>query len=205
MPLGKLSHLLTSRVQTFDNDDAIIAAIKQNDQRVIADVYYQNLGKVQKTVEAFKNRSLDPDDIYQDGFSIAIFNVIEGKFRGESSFSTYLVAICRNICLKQLSKHQTVELDETHDFEEELQDYDMLNALIRFKQQLGVKCREVIDLRFTLGDVLHESSPNKCLSFDEIAGILDITPVSARQRFKRCLDKLKEIVNSSPELKHLFS
>jgi RNA polymerase sigma factor (sigma-70 family) len=205
MPIGKLSNLMTPRLQTIDNETEIIAAIIKNDQRVIEGLYYKNQGIVQKTVSAFNNRNLDSDDIYQEGFSITIFNVLEGKFRGESTFSTYLISICRNICLKQLSKQQTVELNESYDSEDEMLEYDLLNSVISFKQQLGDKCREVIDLRFTLGDVVNASSPNKCLSFEDIASILDINPVSARQRFKRCLDKLKEMVNSSTELKHLFS
>jgi RNA polymerase sigma factor (sigma-70 family) len=205
MAMGKLSHLFAVEAPIRVDESEIIESIRLNDQKVIATLYYQNQMKVKKMVWAFKNLSLDPDDIYQEGFSFAVFNVQEGKFRSESSFSTYLVSICRNLCLKQLSKSGTVELSEKYDPIEEVQEYDLLNQLIQFKQQLGEKCREVIDLRFTMGEVINEETPNKCLSFDEIAQQLDITTVSARQRFKRCLDKLRELVMESPELKHYLS
>jgi RNA polymerase sigma factor (sigma-70 family) len=205
MAMGKLSQLFAAEAPIRVDESEILESIRLNDQKVISTLYYQNQMKVKKMVWAFKNLSLDPDDIYQEGFSLAVFNVQEGKFRSESSFSTYLVSICRNLCLKQLAKAGTVELSEKYEPIQEIQEYDLLNQLIQFKQQLGDKCREVIDLRFTLGEVINEEIPNKCLSFDEIAEQLDITTVSARQRFKRCLDKLRELVMESPELKHYLS
>jgi len=205
MALGKLSHLFASEAPIRVDESETIESIRLNDQKVIANLYYHNQMKVKKMVWAFKNLSLDPDDIYQEGFSLAVFNVQEGKFRSESSFSTYVVGICRNLCLKQLSKARNVELSENHDLVDEMHEHDLLTQLLQFKKQLGDKCREVIDLRFTMGEVINEQTPNKCLSFDEIAAQLDITAVSARQRFKRCLDSLRELVTESPELKHYLS
>jgi RNA polymerase sigma factor (sigma-70 family) len=205
MAMGKLSHLFANEAQIKADEIDVIEGIQQNNQKLIAELYYQNQLKVKKMVWAFKNLTLDPDDIYQEGFSLAIFNVQEGKFRAESAFSTYLIGICRNLCLKQFSKAGTIELTEKIDPLYEVQEHDLLNELIQFKDQLGDKCREVIDLRFTMGEVINENVPNKCLSFEEIADQLSITAVSARQRFKRCLDKLRELVMSSPELKHYLS
>lgn len=205
MAMGKLSHLFLTEAQIKLDEFEILEGIRQNNQKIITELYHKNQIKVKKMVWAFKNLTLDPDDIYQEGFSFAIFNVQEGKFKAESAFSTYLIGICRNLCLKQFSKTGTLELTEKIDPLYEVQDHDALNQLILFKDQLGEKCREVIDLRFTLGNVINKGIPNKCLTFEEIASQLEITVVSARQRFKRCLDKLKELVVSSPELKHLLT
>ena len=205
MAMGKLSQLFANEAQIKADEVDIIEGIRQNNQKLIAELYYQNQLKVKKMVWAFKNLTLDPDDIYQEGFSLAIFNVQEGKFRAESAFSTYLIGICRNLCLKQFSKTGTVELTEKIDPLYEIAENDLLDQLIQFKEQLGEKCKEVIDLRFTMGEVINQDVPNKCLSFEEIADQLSITAVSARQRFKRCLDKLRELVMSSQELKHYLS
>lgn len=189
------------RVEESDTIESIL----RNDQKVIANLYYHNQMKVKKMVWAFKNLSLDPYDIYEEGFPLAVFNVREGKFCSDSSFSTYLVGMCRILCLKQLSKAGTdVELTENYDLVDEMQEHDLLTQLIQFKQKLSDKCREVIDLRFTMGEVINKQTPNKCLSFDEIAENLDISLVSARQRFIR-LDRLSELVIESPELKHYLS
>lgn len=205
MTNGKLSHLFKVATQKPIYNLPLIAEIQLNNQKTIANVYNLNKDKVRKLVWSFKNLSLDADDIYQEGFSFAIFNIQEGKFRSESNFSTYLMAICRNLCLKQLSKNQTMELTEHHDVIEETHEYDLLNELIKYKLELGDKCREILDLRFAMGNSVSHAAPNKCLSFEDIATELNITQVSARQRFKRCLDKLKEFVLASPELKQYVS
>ncbi|MFN5479331.1 MAG: RNA polymerase sigma factor [Chitinophagaceae bacterium] len=205
MNIGKLSQIGGSEEPMRGNEEDLIEAIMQNDERSIASLYRVNFEKVKRMVWAFRNVSIDPEDIYQEGFSLAIYNVREGKFRAESSFSTYLISICRNLCLKQLSRNGTVELTEKYEVIEETKDHDLLNSIIKFKHQLGDKCREVIDLRFTLGDAINSDAPNKCMSFEEIAYRLEITSVSARQRFKRCLDKLKELIMASSELKTYFS
>jgi len=199
------SNLFKVAPKTPSHDLSLIAEIQLNNQKTIANVYNLNKDKVRKLVWSFKNLSLDADDIYQEGFSFAIFNIQEGKFRSESNFSTYLMAICRNLCLKQLSKNQTMELTEHHDVIEETHEYDLLNELIKYKLELGDKCREILDLRFAMGNSVSHAAPNKCLSFEDIATELNITQVSARQRFKRCLDKLKEFVLASPELKQYIS
>ena len=63
------------------------------------------------------------EDIYQDGFTIAVVNIRNGKFRGESSFSTYLNSICRNICLKKLKESRSVEFTEGHEKLEEVDNH----------------------------------------------------------------------------------
>jgi len=205
MTNGTFSNLFKVAPRKPTHDLPLIAEIKLNNQKTIANLYNLHKDKVRKLVWSFKNLSLDPDDIYQEGFTYAIFNIQEGKFRSESNFSTYLLSICKNLCLKQLSKNRTMELTDHYDVIEDIREYDLLNELIKFKVELGDKCREILDLRFAMGNSVSHAAPNKCLSFEDIATELDITQVSARQRFKRCLDKLREFVLASPELKQYVS
>jgi len=153
-------------------------------------------------VFTFRNTTLDPDDIFQEGLTRAILNIREGRFRGESSFLTYLNGICRNICLKELS-HQQHDPIGTRDFsiENEGIDFEALEKLLQIRAQMEDKCRTIIDLRFGLG----ENESPKGASFDEIAANLDLTTENARQRFKRCMDKLREFVNDDSELKNIYN
>lgn len=203
--MGLLSQMFEDSSQISDNEVDIVSGIEKNDNRVISAAYVQNFDKVKKMVYLFRNARLDPEDIFQDGFTLAIMNIQQGKFRSESSFSTYLIAICRNLCLKQLTKLNKITYGESIEMVDEVQDLTLFQEMIKFKMQLGEKCKEVIDLRFALGVHYNKQSPNKCLSFDEIAYHLKITTVSARQRFKRCIDKLRELVMESSELKNNFS
>jgi dephospho-CoA kinase len=45
----------------------------------------------------------------------------------------------------------------------------------------------------------------KTPGFEEIAEKLGLTPANARQRFKRCLDKLREIVFNNPGYEELIN
>jgi len=149
---------------------------------------------------------LDAEDIFQDGFTIAIMNISNGKFRGESSFSTYLNSICRNICLKKLSQAPIKEFSEAYDKMEEVENHDLIQKLMELRSKLDQKCREIIDLRFTLGGKVNDDAPNKCLSFDEIGEYLGLTTDNARQRFKRCLDGFRNMVMASNDMKeHYYS
>ena len=61
-------------------------------------------------------------------------------------------------------------------------------------------CRKIIDLRFGI-DQQQEENRNKYMKFDEIARILEIKVDNARQRFKRCLEKLRKEIKCDPILK----
>lgn len=52
----------------------------------------------------WNNRGTDEDfhDIFQEGLAILHANLINGKFKKESSIGTYLYSICRNIWLRTL-------------------------------------------------------------------------------------------------------
>jgi len=206
----KIFTLLLSRTKvksyhTIENtDERIIKGILQNSNQIISELYQQNYLKVKKMVRTFKNTRLDPEDVFQEGMTRAILNIRNGKFRGESSFSTYLSSICRNICLKQLSKKSEYELNDNYDVIEEDNHFEIIQQVLKLRQQLGVNCRTIIDLRFTLEENELNKDPNKCASFDEIAKKTQITAINARQRFKRCLDKLRELAQQSPDFNEYF-
>ena len=199
-----LSHSLSRKYYKTDYSDIeILAGILGNEDVVIRHIYKKYFIKIKQMVFIFKNTVLDPDDIFQEGLTRAVINIREGRFRGESSFYTYLNSICRNICLKELSKikGKTVEISE-YIQEENSIDFEIINQVLKVREQLNEPCLAVIDLRFDLkGPGPDEPiKPTACKSFEEIAELLGLTAVNARQRFKRCLDKLREYVLNETEL-----
>lgn len=202
----RLSH---SKAKSYHNtetsNEQIIEGILQNSNRVISEVYKQNFLKIKKMVWSFRNTILDPEDIFQEGLTRAIVNIQSGRFRGDSSFATYLNSICRNICLKQLSKKRTSELEQNSELVEEETHFELLNSLLGIKEQLDLNCQKIIDLRFSLDVRNDHENPSKCPSFEEIAELLQLSAANARQRFKRCLDKLRELVSQSSDLNEYFA
>ena len=154
-------------------------------------------------VFTFKHTALYPEDIFQEGLTRAVINIREGKFRGESSFYTYLNSICRNICLKELNqmKGRNDELKEEVADENET-NFETIALLLNIRKRLNGVCRDILDLRFDLNEQEDgpQTEPTGCRSFEEIAGMLDLTAANARQRFKRCFDKLRELVMNEPDL-----
>ncbi len=197
--LSHLSILGYNKQKPTEQD--ILNGVKNNDDKMFSYIYKNYFHGIRSMVLGFRSLALDAEDIFQDGLVSASRNVMEGKFKGESSFNTYLTAVCRNICRKQLeradkfrSATSTTEIaDEPgNDIE------DLIYRLTFLKDRMDEKCREIIDLRFGLAKGYPAlTGGNETVSnvrFEEIAAVLNIEADNARQRFKRCLEKLKETV-----------
>lgn len=200
-----LSHSHARKYNKADyTDEQIVAGILENDNLLIGHIYKKYFIKIKQMIFAFRHTALEPDDIFQEGLTRAVMNIRGKRFWGESSFYTYLNGICRNICLKELSRIKGKNMEINDNIQEEQSfDFELLNQLLEIRKQLNERCLEIIDLRFDLVEQpLDEPiSPSSCKSFEEIAGLLDLTAENARQRFKRCFDKLRELAQNNPELK----
>ena len=146
----------TDRVQTGkaeQNETAkIIEALRNNDSRVIGKVYEQQFFKIRNMVKSFRYLDLDPHDVFQEGMTRAVMNVRQDKFKGDSSFATYLYSICRNICLKEYQKSKGTLPLEFEDLADDVaEDYfELLQIINREKGKLGEDCQRIINLRFGL-------------------------------------------------------
>lgn len=187
------------------SDQEIITGIIEDNDMVIRYLYKKFFPGIKMMVRSLRNLRLDPDDIFQEGLTRAIMNIKEGKFQGKSAFYTYLNAICHHVCLQELKRGQNdypvienIPDDDSYDDTGQ----DAIVLLVRMKERMDASCREIIDVRFGIGqenpvegDLLgHHHN----LKFDEIGRILGIAPDNARQRFKRCMERLREMLFSDP-------
>jgi RNA polymerase sigma factor (sigma-70 family) len=179
--------------------DPIVLGILNDDSSIISKVYREQFDKINSMVRNFKHVRLDAKDVFQEGLTRAMINVRDGKFKGDSLFSTYLYGICRNICLKEYQKNKDVHpLDfENGIADETADDFDLLQIIIIEKEKLDEKCRKIIDLRFGIGE---EGSGNR---FERIGEILGIRSDNARQRYGRCFARLLEMLQQNSEFKLL--
>lgn len=174
----------------------VIKGILKDDPKTITNIYKENFGRISAMVNNFHNLSLSADDVFQDGLTRAVINIRNGKFKGESAFSTYLYGICRNICLKDYNKekgvYKTTVIDTAQEFEED--NFHAIQLMLQLKNKLKPNCKQIIDLRFGIG--LRESNQAE-LRFDAIAKKMNIMPDNARQIFKRCMGKLLDLVKQT--------
>lgn len=184
------------------SDQELIARIRKNENKAFKSLYNTEYNSIKKMVFAFNNLSLEPEDVFQEGLTRLILNVQSGRFRGDSALSTYLNAICKNICLKKLSRRTAVSMepDIPDHLPEEDHHYELLDFISRMKNSMDEKCRSIIDLRFRqAGPADMAQNLNKLPGFEEIARQLNLSADNARQRFKRCLDQLKNQLLAHPE------
>jgi len=204
----KLSHSIFQKnsISEYSNEK-IIEGILNNSNEILEYIYNSYYSKIKKMVWSFRNTVLQPEDIFQEGLTRVVINIQNGKFRGESSFLTYLNSVCRNVCLKELAKQQHTELSRDVEMEEESENFKLIHALLTLKNRLEEKCKNIIDIRFNLNNSansLNEEHLNKSIPFEDVARQLNLSAANARQRFKRCLNKLREYVMNDPEIKDYY-
>lgn len=172
-------------------------------------------------VFGFHSLELNPDDIFQEGLIAAVENIRKNRFRGESSFYTYFNNICFNICNSKLRKKikysdQLGEPEGTIDTETETEgltkscEEDLITIMMRLKIEMDEICKKIIDLRFGIGrtdnsGLIANPDSEKNIRFEEIAKILNIETANARQRFKRCLEQLRQAAYSDAEWKKIMA
>jgi len=84
----------------------------------------------------------------------------------------------------------------------ETDNFDAIQLLIAAKEQLDPLCISIIDLRFGIG--LNPGDADKSKRFDSIAQRLNITSDNARQRFGRCMAKLRELIETNGLMNQLL-
>jgi len=207
--LLKLSHTVLRKNKTTDySDEAILEGIHENSNAVFGYIYTSYYPKIKRMVWSFRNTLLQPDDVFQEGLTRVVMNIRNGKFRGDSSFYTYLNSTCRNVCLKELSKHRYSAPESDVEYEDDAgENYELLNALVSLMHRLDEKCRTIIDLRFNISKQNRNKNPEetrKSTPFETVAEQTGLSPANARQRFKRCIDKLREMVLLDAEIKEYY-
>lgn len=197
-------YFLNKKINISDQD--ILKGIIEDNDMVIRYIYKQFFPGIKALVRSFRHLHLDADDVFQEGLTRAIINIKAGKFRGKSTFYTYLNSICYHVCLKDLKSSQSEYplMDNIPDHELLAHDeQDIFHLLLDLKGKMDPSCCQIIDVRFGLGQ---EKDPDQVqlghhhnLKFEEIGKILGIEPDNARQRFKRCMEKLREMLFSHPD------
>lgn len=195
---NKEEEVQTSKTKQIDADP-IVQGILNNDNGIISEVYKEQFEKINSMVRNFKKLNIDAQDVFQEGLTRAMINVRSGRFKGDSSFSTYLYSICRNICLKEYNKNKDVQHTELNNIstDDYSDDFELLQLILKEKDRLDEKCRKIIDLRFGI------TEDDSGMRFETIADMLGIKADNARQRFGRCFARLLEMLQQNREFKLL--
>jgi RNA polymerase sigma-70 factor, ECF subfamily len=127
----------------------LLAAIRHNDQRCIVELQAIVAAVVRKWNWGGPG---NVDDIVQDCLLRLLQNIRSGKFRGDSSFMTYIYAIVRNTCIDYYKERKTLEgvdidsielMDQSLSAEERLANRDRRRVACRVLLSLPEECRRL--------------------------------------------------------------
>jgi len=182
-------------------DDAIVAGILSNDlNEVIFYIYKRYAELISFNVVTMGGSLQDGEDIFQETVVTFIDLVRKGKFRGESSVKTFLVAVARNIWLNELKRKKSgdqrakiFESNRGHienDVLENLNQREMREQLLSLMDRLGESCRKILIFFY------YDNLP-----FEEIIHKMGYeTEQVARNKKYKCMRELSELIRNNPLL-----
>jgi len=143
----------------------------------------------------------DAQDCVQDAM-LRIYRALD-RFKGQSSFSTWVYRITMNTCLDELRRRKVrastsldtllesgwSPTDETDTPERHAIDAERRKALSGAIQSLPEDMRSAIVLREMQG-----------LSYEEISDVLSVNVGTIKSRISRGREKLRQLITSKPEL-----
>ena len=160
-------------------------------------LYHQYSYFIEEGCRKYNLSHEDSFSAYSDTILSAIHNIVGERFDGRSSLKTYLFQIFSNKCIDLVRKittnkqqvHQTIPVPEMLDqmpdgarnIVEKLMDAQKRNAVKKYLETIGTKCKEIL--------LLFEDG----LTDKEIAAALEYNTASVAKTTRlRCLEKLRD-------------
>jgi len=171
------------------DDRSLITAFRSGDEAAFDEI----VDKYHKMIFGLCWRMLGSVENAEDATQQVFINVFRkaDKFKGKSSFKTWLYSVAINECrnrIRKFRKYRFSELDnntpaETEGIDEKLGTKQQKEMIRRGIERLPFKQRAVVNLRI-----------NEELPFREIASVLGSSVNSAKVNFQHGLNSLKEMI-----------
>ena len=179
----------------------LVARFKDGDQAAFDEMVSRYWDRIYAMVHQLLRNPQDAEEVTQDAFIRAHRGLV--NFRGDSAFSTWLYQIATNLARNRYwywwrrKRDKSVSFDAPLGAENNLTLADIIPAevqspdditvtqelvarIARGMDQLSAKHREILVLRNV-----------KNMSYDEIAGILDLSVGTVKSRIARARDSLR--------------
>jgi RNA polymerase sigma factor (sigma-70 family) len=210
----KSQHIVTKIIGKVQirkyTEEELIEGVKNISPVIIRYIRAKNLGAIRKMISYYNpGRYLEAEDIIQDGLVILVDKIRLGEFDKRSKINTYFFGICKNICLKAMRQDQKIKLiynsEGKMDKDENLHkdytyngfltnEYDPAELLKMAKniiKTMETICVRIFDLRFGLfSGNYNDFVIGEKRGFTEIAQLMEMSEVNARQKYHRCLTRL---------------
>ena len=156
---------------------------------------------VNKLVFKMGGHEKEAEETFWQGLEIMISNINRGKFRGDSSLKTYLLAISRNTFLKNRPSTTNVELDVIENVIPLVPSPEELHIENDKAEQFAVLYRQLIGKIDEKCKAIFEMLKRQA-SMQVIAEEIGVTKVqSAQNAVYRCRNKLRQMITNDQGLK----
>lgn len=182
----------------FDNDNELITALMNKDNKAFEYMYKQHFGGVKSIV--LKNGGSDSDvyDHFHDVVIKLIENLSKGLFRKESKLSTYFLSMAKFMWYDKkkivLRENKLKESLRAHNLSyEEISNearVDKHKIIYTGMNKLSEECRKIIDQYYFSKIKLKKIADNMGYTYDY-----------ARIKKTRCLKKLRAILGTDLKLR----
>lgn len=172
--------------------------------KAVALMHQHHKSMVYQHITQNSGRPEDADDIFAESMVALVQNVLDGKFRGESSVRTYLKSIAHHKWLNRLrTRRPTVafedhmtELEEPEFADMETQSADerlegMVSALM---QQIDPQCNQFFHLRYWCKQRMEQVAAAMGFKNAQIA----------KNKHQKCLKRLRDLLDGNPQLRDLL-
>jgi RNA polymerase sigma-70 factor, ECF subfamily len=172
------------------------------------ELYRAHYARVRRII-GFKRWGFSNNEV-EDGIQEVFMEVVRSlpRFRGESNLTTFITRLAKNRCISHLRKKtalkrgkeelgyvleegkgdedspRAIAVEEGAGPEQALMAQGDAKALVSALEQLGPDCQQIIRLRY-----FHQQS------YNEICGLLELPLGTVCSRLKRCLLKLKNLLD----------
>lgn len=179
------------------SDNEIIDSIKNNNTRVLNQVYDQYIPMIRHYIISNKGDESDAWDIFQEAILAIFLKIVsENGLQLTCVFRAYLFSICSRMWLKKLSRERkTVNLEDSESLLIELDDsviekieeVDRRKIISKHFTKLEDECRKLLEL-------FYDRVP-----FKQIAPIMGyMSEEKAKKRKYMCKEELMKSVKSDP-------
>ncbi len=182
-------------------DNKIVEAIREGsfeESKVIKTLLEENEKRVFSFVRRHGGSTIEAEDILIEGMTELVFNIKKDKFKGTGSINAYLYQICRLLWYQKYRagkiEQSREEIKDVHVSESVVIEFnDQENILDQVLNQIGSTCKQVLLMwsqSFNMTEIQSEMGYG--------------SPQVAMNKKSKCVKKMIDLVNRSPNLKQLL-
>lgn len=165
-----------------ESDTALIARCQAGEREAFSLLLHRYRDRVVNLAYQLMNKREDAEDVAQDAFTQAFTSI--KSFRGESQFFTWIYRITVNLCLQRRRRQRPEESTDEYELSTTQRVEDQVVTKMLVERTLS-RMSEPLRVALVLRDM-------QDLSYEEVAGVLNIPIGTVRSRLNEARRQFRE-------------